>query len=68
MGLGSWLRGLFATASPEEEAAEREEYGFPEPGESDLERQEYRAGFLSKEGTEAAENELREFERPDDEQ
>jgi hypothetical protein len=61
MGLGSWLRSLFAPISPDEEAAEREEYGIPEPGESDLERQEYRAGFQSRVGSEAAEHEPEEF-------
>jgi hypothetical protein len=65
MSLGSWLRNLFATTSPEEAAAEREEYSTP--GETDLEREEYRAGFLSREGTEAAEHELdEEIERRDE--
>ena len=61
MGLGSWLRSLIAPISPDDEAAEREEYGIPEAGESDLEGQEHRAGFLSKEGSEAAEHEPEEF-------
>jgi hypothetical protein len=59
MGLGSWLRSLFAPISPDEESAEREEYGIPD--ETDLERQEYRAGFQSREGSEAAEHEPEEF-------
>jgi hypothetical protein len=64
MGLGSWLRSLIAPISADEEAAEREEYGIPGPGETDLERQEHRAGFQSREGSEAAEHEPEEF--PDD--
>jgi hypothetical protein len=62
MGLGSWLRSLFAPISPDDEAAEREEYGLLD--ETALERQEHRAGFLSKRGSEAAEHEPEEF--PDD--
>jgi hypothetical protein len=63
--MANWLRRLFSSTSPEEEAAEREEYGLPDRG--DVERR--RAGFGSfagAEASEAAEDELDEFKPPRD--
>ena len=65
MGFARWIRGLFSSVGPDDEAAEREEYNLPDPGETDLERGQP-AAFPNIEGTEAAEAELDEFKAPRD--
>ncbi len=57
-----WIRRFFSFASPEEEAAEREEYG---PSDR-VERREERSFFPGEEETQAAEDELDEFKAPPD--
>jgi hypothetical protein len=60
-----WVRRLFSSSGPDDEAAEREEYGHAERGESELERE--RLGPLAaSEGAEAAEAELGQFKAPPD--
>jgi len=49
----------------EDEAAEREEYGIPDRGQMELERDRY-GSFAEGEGTRAAEEELEEFKPPRD--
>lgn len=62
---GDWVRRLFSSSGTDDEAAEREEYGLPDRGESELERD--RLGpFAGSEGAEAAEAELDEFKPPPD--
>jgi hypothetical protein len=62
---GDWVRRLFSSSGTDDEAAEREEYGLPDRGESELERD--RLGpFAASEGAEAAEAELDEFKPPPD--
>jgi hypothetical protein len=65
VGFGQWIRGLFSSIGPDDEAAEREEYNLPDPGEVDLEGSK-RSAFASAEGTEAAEADLDEFKAPPD--
>jgi hypothetical protein len=64
VGFGQWIRGIFSNIGPDDEAAEREEYNLPDPGEADLERNI--GAYPSIEGTEAAEAELDDFKAPPD--
>ena len=36
MGVLAWFRGVFSSAGPDDEAAEREEFGVAERGETEL--------------------------------
>jgi len=65
VGFGQWIRGVFASSGPDDEAAEREEYNLPDPGEADIEQSEFSA-IPDTAGAEAAEAELDEFEAPPD--
>ena len=65
VGVGSWLRRLLSANRSEDEAAEREEYGIPDRGQMELERDRY-GSFAEGEGTRAAEEELEEFKPPRD--
>jgi hypothetical protein len=63
--IGDWVRRLFSSSGTDDETAEREEYGLPDRGELELERD--RLGpFAVSEGAEAAEAELDEFKAPRD--
>jgi hypothetical protein len=65
VGIGNWIRKTFSSTRTDDEVAEREEYGIPDRGELELERDE--AGpFAMSEGAEAAEAALDEFEAPRD--
>jgi hypothetical protein len=65
VGIGNWFRRLFSSAAADDEAAEREEYGTPDRGQAELERD--RAGsFAETETAQVAEDELEEFEPPRD--
>jgi hypothetical protein len=65
VGIGNWIRRTFSSSGTDDEAAEREEYGVPDRGELELERD--KAGpFALSEGAEAAEAALDEFEAPRD--
>jgi hypothetical protein len=64
MKLLAWLQGLFV--NPDDEAAEREEYGLPDAGEDDLEEVRLGSRFAPSEGAEAAEDDLDELEPPPD--
>jgi hypothetical protein len=57
-----WLRRIFSSGSAEDEAAEHEEYGAPEPVTPEPER----SFFAGAEATEAAQEELEELEPPPD--
>ena len=64
VGVGNWIRSLFSSSRPDEEAAERE-YGLPDRDELALERD--RSGpFAESEAAEAASAELDEFKAPRD--
>jgi hypothetical protein len=63
MTVRSWLRHVFRVGEPDEESVEREEYGTPDAGVRELERDRY-LGFVSGEGTEAAEADLDELKPP----
>jgi hypothetical protein len=65
VGLGDRIRRLFSSTSPDEEAAEREEYGAADRGEAELER-DRRGSFAVSEGAQAAEEELGELKAPRD--
>jgi hypothetical protein len=65
VGVGNWLRRLLSANRSEEEAAEREEYGIPDRGQMELERDRF-GSFAEGEGTRAAEEELEEFKPPRD--
>jgi hypothetical protein len=60
--VGEWLRGIFSRESPDDEAAEREEYGVPGRGPGHVETAEFASG----EAAETVDDELKAFERPVD--
>jgi hypothetical protein len=65
VGFGDWVRGLYSSIGRDDEAAEREEYGVPDRGELELERD--RLGpFAESEAAEAAKAELDELKPPRD--
>jgi hypothetical protein len=65
VAFGDWVRRLFSSGGPDDEAAKREEYGVPDRGELELERD--RLGpFAESEAAEAAKAELDEFKAPRD--
>jgi hypothetical protein len=62
---GDWIRRLFPSGGTEDEAAQREEYGIPDRGEAELQRD--RLGPLAEsEGAEAAQAGLDELNAPRD--
>jgi hypothetical protein len=61
---GDWVRRLLSS-SGSDEAAEREEYGVPDRGEAELERDKL-GPFAASEGAEAAAAGLDEFKAPRD--
>jgi hypothetical protein len=62
---GDWIRKLFSSGGTDDEAAQREEYGTPDRGEVELERD--RLGpFAGSEGAEAAQAGLDELNAPRD--
>jgi len=65
MRVGNWIRRLFSSSGTDDEAAEREEYGLPDRGELELERDK-RGPFAQSEAAEAAAAELDEFTAPRD--
>ena len=65
MRVGNWIRRLFSSSGTDDEAAEREEYGLPDRGELELERDK-RGPFAQSEAAEAAAAELDEFKAPRD--
>jgi len=66
MKLISWLRRLFPSGGPEAEAVEREEYGVPDRGEAEVERDRFRGPYPTVEGSDLVEDELESFEPPRD--
>jgi hypothetical protein len=65
VGIGTWIRRIFSPSGTDDEVAEREEYGIPDRGELELERD--KAGpFAMSEGAEVAEAALDEFKAPRD--
>ena len=65
VGFGNWVRRLFSSSGTDDEAAKREEYGLPDRGELELERD--RLGpFAESEAAEAAAAELDESKAPRD--
>jgi len=65
MGVGDWIRRLFSSSGPDDEAAAREEYDLADRGRLELERD--RSGpFAESEAAEAAEAELDQFKAPRD--
>jgi hypothetical protein len=65
VGVGNWVRRLFSSSGTDDEAAEREEYGLPDRGELELERDKG-GPFAQSEAAEAAAAELDEFKAPRD--
>jgi hypothetical protein len=65
VGLGDWIRRRVSSWGAGSEAAQREEYGAPDRGEAELERDRF-GSFAETEGAETAEAELSEFEPPRD--
>jgi hypothetical protein len=65
VSIGDWIRRLFSSSGPDDEAAERAEYGVSDHGEREVERD--KAGqFEVSEAAEAAESELDQLEAPRD--
>jgi hypothetical protein len=65
VSIGSWLRRVFSATGSDDEAAERAEYGTPDHGQTELDRDRF-GSFAESEGAQVAEQELEEFERPRD--
>jgi hypothetical protein len=65
VGFGKWFRRLFTSTGRDDEAAEREEYGSPDRGSVELQR-EGLGSFAGNEAAGAAEEELEEFKPPRD--
>jgi hypothetical protein len=65
VSLRAWLQRLWSNKR-DDEAAEREEYGVPDRGETELERSEDSSRFSLAEGAQAAEDDLAEFKPPSD--
>jgi hypothetical protein len=65
VGLGDWIRRRISSSGAGNEAAQREEYGIPDRGEAELERDRF-GSFAETEGSETAKDELSEFEPPRD--
>jgi hypothetical protein len=67
MGILNRLRRSFSSRAPDEEAAEREEYGdVADRGEAEIRRELYGGQLAASEGAELAKDELETFERPRD--
>ena len=58
-----WIRSLFSSSGTDREAAGREEYGLPDRGKLELERDKV-GPFAVSEAADAAEAELDEFKAP----
>jgi len=65
VGFLNWLRRLFSSSGADDEAARREEYGLPDRGEVELERDRL-GSFAGDEAARAAEDELDELKAPRD--
>jgi hypothetical protein len=65
MGVWAWFRGVFSSAGPDDEAAEREEFGVADRGETELQR-DTRSGFVPSESADLARHELDALEAPPD--
>ena len=50
MGVLAWFRGVVSSAGPDDEAAEREEFGVADRGETELQR-DTRGGFVASESS-----------------
>lgn len=65
VGLGDRIRRFFSFAGVDDEAAEREDYGVPDRGQAELDRDRF-GTFAESEGAEVAEAELGELKPPRD--
>jgi hypothetical protein len=65
MGVWAWFRGVFSSAGPDDEAAEREESGTADRGASELER-DTRGALATSESADLARHELGSLEAPRD--
>jgi hypothetical protein len=64
MSFGTWIKRVFRSTAPDDEAALREEYGLRDRGEESVESGEFSS--LSAEEYGAAEDELEGFKAPPD--
>ena len=65
VSFGDWIRRLFSSSGSDGEAAQREEYGIPDRGETELQRDQL-GPFAESEGAEAAQAGLDELKPPRD--
>jgi hypothetical protein len=65
MKVVAWVRGLFSSVGPDEEAAQRDDFGGKDRGEAELER-DTRSGFVPSESADLARHELDSLEAPRD--
>jgi hypothetical protein len=65
MGVWAWFRGVFSPGGPDDEAAEREEFGVADRGETELQR-DTRSGFVPSESADLARHELDALGAPPD--
>jgi len=66
MSVLSWIRGLFSSAGPDDEAAEREELGVADRGENEIQKDFGRPDLATSESADLVRSELEAFERPPD--
>jgi hypothetical protein len=64
MSLLSRLAKLFSSGPGDDAAAEREEFGLPDPGEAELRRERFGPPYAPGAAAEAAEQELDTFKAP----
>ena len=65
VGVIAWIRSLFSSVDPEDEAAEREEFGIKDRGEAGIER-ERESPFETAESADLARSEIDALEEPSD--
>ena len=65
MGVWDWLRGVFRPVGPDDEAAEREDFGLADRGASEVER-DRAADFATAESADLAKSEIEALGPPPD--
>ncbi len=65
MGVRAWLRSVFSSVGPDDESAEREDFGLADRGEAELAR-DARGDFVSQEAADLAKHEIEALEAPRD--
>ena len=65
MTVRAWFRRVVSSVEPDDESAEREEFGVADRGETEIQRDKA-GGFVSSESADLASHEIDALERPRD--